>query len=144
MLESVRPSQEGDHWIVKARGVSLVLPVGDRYAEVNSAQVELGGDTAYVALYEDSGFPYTVHAVTRRTNTIVWSSKVWASGEYLAGHGPGGFGMSGALQHIVEIELADHRLGLYGISALGIYVEVFDARTGKNECRFSTSYFPDE
>lgn len=143
MMESVPARREGNHWIVEAGGASFALPgKAPREPIHESARVNLNAGTAYVAVYGDEGTPYAVYAVARGKRRIIWSSKVWASGGYDKGQPWVERGGTGLSWQCVELEVVDNRLGVFGISFFGAYVEVFDARTGKNECRFSTSYFP--
>ena len=142
-MESAGARREGDHWIVEVTGVSLALPgeaPGPPFHE--SARVEVKGGTAYVAVYDDEGTSYTISAVALGTRRIIWSAKVWASGGYRRGERWEERGSTGLSWQCVELQLIGNRLGVFGISGFGAYAEVFDARTGKNECRFSTSYFP--
>ena len=94
---------------------------------------------AYVALYTTSPGAYRLYALERGTSRIVWTSEVWAGGGYQLGSGS--WGRSGGQTHDVAVQAAGPRMGVFGISGFTAYVEVFDARTGKNVCRFSTSYF---
>jgi hypothetical protein len=143
LMESVSPRREGDHWIVEAGGAPLALPGEDPGLPFReSARVEVKGDMAYVALYDDEGSPYAIYAAERGKRRIIWSSKVWASGGYDKGEPWVERGGTGLSWQCVEMQLVGDRLGVFGISFFGAYVEVFDARTGENECRFSTSYFP--
>jgi len=133
--ERLVPRRDSDHWIVKARGESLVLPASRFEGPVAYATVRMQGDIAYVALYSSGPGTYTLCAVERSTSRIVWSSQVWTGLFRGFWSGPGD-------QSVVEMQFADDSLAVFGFSHAVPYVEVFDARTGKNECRFSTSYFP--
>ena len=43
--------------------------------------------------------------------------------------------------HFVDIRTRDETVAVFGISGGCAYVELFDKKTGRNQCRFSTSYF---
>jgi hypothetical protein len=45
-------------------------------------------------------------------------------------------------QPVVEIETAGDEVAVFGFTGPAAYIEVFDARTGRNLCRFNTAYFP--
>ena len=89
---------------------------------------------AYVALYSSDPTSYKFFALERTTGRIVWSSQVWAGLFPLFSSGP----PSG---QVVEIQPAGDKVAVFGLS-WGGYIEVFDARTGKSECRFVPAHFP--
>lgn len=124
--------REGDRWIVATGTKTLQFPARPTMGRVTDAMVKVNGETAYVALYGWPPRPYRLYAVEHSTGKIVWSSEVWAEGALVLHQGPG--------SHYVEMELSGNRLAVYGFSEVNAYVEVFDIRTGRNECRFSTSH----
>ena len=134
--QNVRVRKEGDHWFETVDGEPLALATTGGYAAVTAS-----GQTAYVALCEDSPSSYKIYAQQRGGGRVIWSSEVWAEGCYMYGQLVGG--RSGPdFQPVVEIEAAGDEVAVFGLTGPAAYIEVFDARTGRNVCRFDTAYFP--
>jgi hypothetical protein len=124
----------GDRWIVKKDSQLIKLPPADGGSgPINYAAVELADEWAYTALYGPFPIPYTLSATDRGSGKIIWSSKVWANGDWGAYSGTGG--------HFIIIRSTREEIAVFGITSFGsAYVEVFDKKTGENRCRFCTRY----
>lgn len=129
------PHRVGDRWIVKAGGEPSALAADHLMGRFDFATVKVQGDMAYVALYTNSPNPYTLCAVKRSSGTVIWSTEV------RTGYSAGGVGGAGEY-HVIELQFAGDKVAVFGLAGPVRYVEVLDARTGKKECEFSTSYFP--
>jgi hypothetical protein len=100
---------------------------------VDNATVELTDQTAYVALYGWSPYPYSLYAIDRSSSKVIWASEVWASGGLVT--------YQGRRRHVVELRVRGGMLAIFGVASDCAYIEVFDKKNGQNECRFSTEYF---
>jgi len=123
----------GRQWIVEKDRQLIKLPADDGLGPVDYAAVEFAGERAYTALYSWPPAPYRLFATDRGSGQILWSSSVWAAGNWLA--------YSGSGWHFVTMRSAGDKLAVFGISSRTVYAEVFDKKTGENRCRFSTAYF---
>jgi hypothetical protein len=123
----------GERWIVKKDGHLIKLPANDGLGPVDFAAVEIAPERAYTALFGWPPVPYELSATDRGSGEIVWSTRVWATGDWLSYSGTG--------WHFVAIRSARESVAVFGISFDSVYVEVFDKNTGKNSCRFSTANF---
>ena len=125
--------REGDQWTITKANQTISLSTTDRFGSGGKAAVELKGETAYVALYGRFPFSYKLYAVDRRSGKVIWVSRVWAGS---------GFGLRmGQDWHVVEIRVAGGKVAVFGVSSDTAYVEMFDQKTGENQCRFGTEYF---
>lgn len=122
--------QEGHQCRVTVGDKTWLLPSEDL---VESMFVELAGATAFVALYCWPPASYTLYAIDRESGKVLWRSKVWAQGDLCTWTGHG--------WHNVELRIRGNAMVVFGVECSVAYVEAFDARTGKNLCRFATSYF---
>lgn len=100
---------------------------------VETMFVELSRTTAFVALYCWPPASYTLYAIDRESGKAFWTSKVWAHGDLCMWTGRG--------WHHVELRTRGNAVVVFGVEGSVAYVEEFDAGTGKNLCRFATSYF---
>jgi hypothetical protein len=133
-IEDWSLGRDGDQWIVKKDGQSIRVPVEVRLAPVEKAAVHLAAETAYVALYHSwPPTPYRLLAVHPGNGKVIWSAKVWAAGGLTDYDGDG--------WHVAELRLVGETLAIFGVSDSAAYIELFDKKTGKNRCRFSTAYF---
>jgi hypothetical protein len=121
----------GNKWYVKTVGQLIKLPA-DAALYADHAVVDLSAERAYTALYTRFPYPYKLYATDRGTGEIIWSTLVWADGDWM--------GYGGAGWHLVMMRLAGDRIIMFGITFRSVYVEVFDIKTGKVLCRFSTTY----
>jgi hypothetical protein len=128
------PSSAGDHWLVRRGSESLILPISAGLGPVDHAAIERSADQTYAALYGADAGPYTVLAIGKDYAKSVWSSKVWADGRLKDHRGPPGW-------HAVTLHVSDESLVVFGASFGAMYIEVFDCKSGRNRCRFSTAYF---
>jgi hypothetical protein len=126
-------SRSGHHWIVKKDGQMIKLPADDGLGPVGYAAVELAGERVYTALCGWPACPYNLFATEWRSGEVVWSSRVGATGDWI--------GYGGSRSHFVATRSAAEKVAVFGITYRTVYAEVFDERTGKNICRFSTAYF---
>lgn len=133
ILKKQKPLRSDDHWILEKDGQTIKLPAEDGHGLIRNFSLLIDGETTYVALYGWPATPYSLFAIERGSNKILWSSKAWATG--------GLKGYQGLGSHFVEMRSTDETLIIFGCSDDCIYVEMFDKKTGKNRCRFSTSYF---
>jgi hypothetical protein len=126
--------RSGDKWIVKQGDWTVMLPVEKYQGSLDKAAVETDGETAYVAVYEWPPYPYKLYAVHRSDSKVIWTTEVWAAGDWMGYEGPPG-------QHIAEIRSTDQEIAVFGVADTTAYIEVFDKRTGENKYRFGTAYF---
>jgi hypothetical protein len=126
--------RDGDQWIVVKNSQLIKLPPADGGSgPINYAAVELADEWAYTALYGPFPIPYTLSATDRGSGKIIWSSKVWANGDWGGYSGTGG--------HFIIIRSTREEIAVFGITSFGsAYVEVFGKKTGENRCRFCTRY----
>jgi hypothetical protein len=123
----------GSLWLVKEGRELIKLPADKVLGRVNVATVVLSNERAYVALYGWPPSPFRLFAVARGSGEVVWSSKVWAAGDWLSYSGPG--------WHDVFMCSAGETIAVFGNCGTTVYIEAFDKKTGECHCRFSTAYF---
>ena len=78
---------------------------------------------------------YDVFAIDQKTKEIIWESESWASSCLPD--------LTGSHWHHAELRTTQNTLIVFGSSNLEIYIEIFDKKTGKNLCRFSSAYLKD-
>ncbi len=122
----------GHQWIVKKDGKLITLPADKGSAPVDFAAVEFADKRAFTALYGWPPAPYKLFATDLESGEVIWSSSVWAAGDWI--------GYSGWGWHFVAIRSAGDKLAIFGMDSRTLYVEVFDKNTGANRCRFGTAY----
>jgi hypothetical protein len=93
-----------------------------------------GQKRKYMAVYMPAGFHFRLVCFTSETKTHNWTADVWAAGRREA---------NGRPFHWVEICEDRERVFVYGMDSFGIYLEEFDAKTGKNLVRFASSSWRD-
>jgi hypothetical protein len=83
--------------------------------------------------------PYTVFAFERKSNTILWTSGVWAGEGFLPRGGIGGYPGPGK----VDLVINGNTVTVFGVVSYGAlaYIERFDLKTGQNLSRFNTAYY---
>jgi hypothetical protein len=131
--------RDGARWLVLKDNESIKLPSTERLAPLSHASAECAGEWAYIALYDSlNSSSYRLFAIDRTNGRVAWSSKVWGLSTVV----PRGAVMntSGSDWHVVIIRLSPETLAVFGFSFRAAYVEVFDRKTGENQCRFSTAY----
>ena len=128
------------NWLVK-RESRLITIHADDHEIVSGATVERAGGWLYVALYEPMPLaPYRLVAIDESNGKAMWSSKVWGPTQIM----PRGVIVSyitGTSWHHVAMQSSEDRVVVFGISGRAVYIDAFDRRTGKCECRFSSGYF---
>jgi hypothetical protein len=88
---------------------------------------------SFVALYSgDSGYPFKLASFNGKGGNPVWVADVWASRR--------GFS-SGVGHHRVELQEATGSVFVFGAESHGMYLEAFEAATGKCLFRFCTCYW---
>jgi hypothetical protein len=90
-------------------------------------------DKRYVA-DQDSSFctPYSLYCVQSKTGKAIWEASVWAANRDMF--------YAGRAFHWVEVVADEDRVVVFGAGFDAVYVESFNAKTGANLFRFSTSY----
>ncbi len=134
-----RVEREGANWLVKNDRQLMKLPARNDDGAIFHAAVESAGEKAYVVLYGGLSHAYRVSAIVQGTGKVAWSSEVWGFRE-LWPRGVIG-SSSGSDWHVVTMRSSGETLVVFGYSGRAVYVEVFDRKTGVNQCRFSTAYF---
>ena len=80
----------GQHWIVIRDGEFIKLPAGLDAGPVDYAAVEVNGDRTFIrACYSWPPSPYKLYAIDRGNGRIIWSTTVWAAGNWLSYSGSG-------------------------------------------------------
>ncbi len=126
-------SDDGDTLAVEAPSGTFKFPVDHRYAYVDSASVAVKDDAAYVALHGSHPTPYSLYAVDRHSGVSLWSTEVRAGWMSVDFSGPG--------FHVVEMQVTDEAVAVFGIGCGAAYLETFDTKTGTRTCGFSTARF---
>jgi hypothetical protein len=106
------------------------LPCEGNNRPVDRAAVLTDGDQTYIALYELFSVEFPIFAIAK--DKVVWQSRVWGDcwpGQY-----------QGQDSNRVQLVKADGKLLVFGVASGSAYIEAFDAASGKNLCRFATSY----
>ena len=86
--------------------------------------------TAYIS--GGGGFRYELAGFGRTDGKLAWIANVWAVDRMLlAGHAP----------HRVELVAKGESIFVFGEEIAGMYIEAFDAGSGKCSFRFCTSYW---
>jgi hypothetical protein len=89
-------------------------------------------DTVFRCRYLPCPGSYPIVAEDRRGGHVKWTADVWAAGASTV--------YTGRHWHHVDLAVRGNELVVFGASGTALYIEVFDAVTGKNICRFSTEY----
>ena len=86
----------------------------------------------YVAFHDPYGFSYSLYCVERKPGKILWEAPV----------GGAFWGLASGLgyEQYVAVTQQGARIVVFGACGYGAHVEAFDAKTGANLFRFSTSY----
>ena len=105
--------------------VTHFLTEFDRFAGL------LGEKRAVIACYPDVGVGYRLVAFASGGGKPVWEAPVWARHQWLARSGPEGL-------HRVELREHGGVIYLFGAGD-GVYLEAFEAATGKCRFRFNTA-----
>ena len=133
-----------NQWVVTVPAGKWFLPVirgsaDNSCLEPNAVRLKLRNWAAFLTVNElDSGDPYHVYAMDRKSGRIIWSSRVWSGDIPFRGMISGGM----AAGRFVDLEVDDNLLTIFGLGWNGAaYIEMFDNMTGENLCRFSTGCF---
>lgn len=125
-------TKQNDQWKVSNGRESVLFPGSVADPQRSYASMALDKGWAYIAVPEDSLYQYKFYCTTLTDNTIKWSSHVWATGFW-------GNRTGSMPPPAVEIIVKDSKAIVFG-SGLVPYLEVFDAKTGANVCRFCPGY----
>jgi hypothetical protein len=85
----------------------------------------------YIALHDEWGRPYTLVCVDRKSQKVIWASKVWGTFWY--------GGSTGRSHQWIEIVEQGDRIAVFAATR-DVHVEVFRCDTGANITRFSNAY----
>jgi hypothetical protein len=137
LLESVAKStklrQHKNRWYVEKGKDIASLTIDETNRDAESASMTSANGIAFVGLMSSRPSPYKLYAIKKGSNRLIWSSDIWAGGVETA--------WSGAFfYHGVELQYQDGKVAVYGTAGRA-YLEVFDAKDGKNLCRFGTGYW---
>ena len=88
---------------------------------------------AFIVLYGERAYLYSIFAIDLSSGKILWQSKVWACRTGFSG-GPADFG------HNVYMQLVDNIVVIFGVES-SAYIEAFDVDSGEAKFRFCTSYW---
>lgn len=86
----------------------------------------------FLTLHGHSTNAYRLTCLNRRNGAMLWKAVVLGA--------PPNSGTSGHAFHRVQVKVDGDRLLLFGYGTFGVYAEGFEAATGRNLFRFSTSY----
>ncbi len=104
------------------------------FPEITTDPVALWGpDLSFIALPTFRGYPFEVVGVDAKTGKKLWTASVWASRR--------GFSSGPLGESPVEVRREGDTVIVYGCESHGMYAEGFDAKTGKCQFRFCTSYW---
>ena len=93
----------------------------------------IDGDSAYVAAIDYAGSLSRIIRIERKTGELIWRADNWAFGfENMGAH-------VGVVSHNAAVTLQDGVVAVWGESFSNIYLEAFDAETGKSKYRFTTN-----
>jgi hypothetical protein len=137
--ESVSVSKDGVLATINAGKKRFTLPV--RMLEEASTHhrdtlaVHIGDSRAYFAFHDRNGRSYVLFCVDALTSRKRWTAEVWGSGRRAA---------PAVGRHDVSVSERGGRVFVFGQETHGMYLEAFEAETGKNLFRFRTSLpFPE-
>lgn len=128
---SAKVTKEGETWEVSVDQHVWRLPRNNKDSPPERAAVLIDGDVTYIALYDDIASEFPLFAITK--DKTVWQSRVWGNrwpGSYEGGHH----------DNRVQLVKSEGKVYLFGVEAISAYIEAFEAASGKNLCRFATSY----
>lgn len=128
-----RPQRGENEFVVEKSGRTFKFPRTEFNGLGHCASVCVTDEISYVAVYDSHPDSYRLLAFANLGGRVIWSSPVWASGEIVDFQGPG--------WHFVTIIAEGGAVTVFGASYAGVYIEVFDSKTGENRCRFGTYYF---
>jgi len=108
--------------------VTYFLTDLDRFAGL------LGEKRAVIACYSDIPVGFQLAAFARGGGKPIWRTTVWALYHEVARTGPEG-------PHRAELREVGGVVYVFGASVAGMYMEAFEAATGKCRFRFNTAYW---
>lgn len=126
-----RASLDSQAWVIYYDGARYDVPESSRDQHLCVIPIAVSSnDATFVALPGRVAGEYRLLAFDSGTQSLRWEAPVMAEREqFQAGlH-------SGALQHYVELVMAGDSVVVFGVGN-GIYVEVFDGRSGERTLRF--------
>jgi hypothetical protein len=123
--------RNNDIWAIQLDEERVTFSTQSQIGSVDGVAVHFTSEIAYVALYAGRPVPYSLLAINRLDKKILWDAKVWAGGN----RNYTGYGL-----HFSELRLAGKNILVFGVSEGAAYIDGFDATTGINVFRFSTSY----
>ena len=131
-VNSVATVKVGDDGVVNEGDFTWRLPKDNHGPPIDSATSLLTRERAYIATFNIAPLPFRLYAIDRGDGgKLAWSAKVIIAGaEYYAYEGPH--------WHDVYIRTKDKTVFVFGVANDVAYLNVFDAETGREFCRFST------
>lgn len=126
--------ESGDDLVYSSGGRSVTFPKSEhalgftrRYAGI------VGEDRSAVAAFSMIGGRYTLSGYAGRGGRPAWTADVWGSGRTGV--------VSGFHDHWAEVIGQGDTLYVFGAESHGMYLEAFEAATGKVRFRFCTCYW---
>jgi hypothetical protein len=127
---------------LERRGGALVYSAGGRSVEIPADTFGMSPDDYFVGLAGDKwsaiapygvgGFPFRLAGFVGKGGKAAWTADVWAAGRT---------GLAGEGWHVVELKGSRDAVYVFGEEGCGMYLEAFDAATGKCLYRFCTCYW---
>lgn len=124
------------------KGDSMVYSAGKRAVEFpkevfanadNSFTALMGAEHSIIACYpSNGGFSFRVAGFKDNGGKPVWKSVVWGAGRTI---------LAGSAPHWVELTATKDAVFVFGGECAGMFVEAFDATTGKCLFRFCTGFW---
>ena len=124
------------------KGDSMVYTAGKRTVEF-SKEVFANADNSFTALMEadrsivacypsNGGFGFQIASFKDKGGKPVWKSVVWGAGRTI---------LAGSAPHWVELTATKDTVFVFGGECFGMFVEAFDATSGKCLFRFCTGFW---
>ncbi|MCH7603617.1 MAG: hypothetical protein IIB54_12705 [Planctomycetes bacterium] len=130
---TLRSADEGFEFVTEDEIEIWKVPLLERPMPPHPcARLEVTKESLFFARYPFVPIPFDLQAMDRKSGKVVWSTQVWAAGDFTGYRGPH--------WHYVDFVVKDEMLIVFGLSVGSMYIEKFDVKTGKNLFRFNQIY----
>jgi hypothetical protein len=111
-----------------------ILEAHSRGSALQALSIGLSKKYIVLAVYHPIGLAYPLYCYDRRTQKLLWKVVSWGLGR--TNILPGG-----SFYHLVDVQIHENTVTLFGEGNSDVYLESFDIKTGAVICRFSTNYW---
>lgn len=131
---SVTLTQKTDTFTLRAKDLLVEYPKAARRHFADSFEFVVSDKAACVAAYDSwGGHEFNVVGFEAEGGKQLWTADIWATDMTES--------VGASACHRVELLVNKDTLFVFGAEIMGLYVEGFEVKTGKNQFRFCTCYW---